>query len=119
MTLGLKVSPELKKNLEQLADQENRSLSNWILNAIITYAKEHRGVDLKNAESKTKKQTTHYQKKPSETCSRSMKKAPENLNLMVDNDGSPFMTLRGSFLFLFTEALKFLKFFSALTCTKA
>ena len=55
VTIGLKISPEIKKKLEQLADQENRSLSNWILNAIITYAKEHQNVDLKNPTPKSQK----------------------------------------------------------------
>jgi predicted transcriptional regulator len=55
VTIGLKISPEIKKKLEQLADQENRSLSNWILNAIITYAKEHQNADLKDATPKSQK----------------------------------------------------------------
>jgi uncharacterized protein (DUF1778 family) len=48
ITIGLKVSPDLKDWLQHLADNENRSLSSWILNALITYAKEHQNVDLKD-----------------------------------------------------------------------
>jgi len=48
ITIGLKVSPDLKDWLQHLADAENRSLSSWILNALITYAKEHQNVDLKD-----------------------------------------------------------------------
>lgn len=55
ITIGLKVSPELKDWIQHLADLENRSLSNWILNALITYAKDHQNVDLKDVSSKKNK----------------------------------------------------------------
>ena len=45
VTIGLKVSDKFKGRLLQLANQENRNLSNWILNAILTYAEEHMQVD--------------------------------------------------------------------------
>ena len=45
--LGLKIDADLKAKLEKLADDDNRSLSSFILNAILIYVKEHHGVDLK------------------------------------------------------------------------
>ena len=45
--LGIRVEPELKKLLQKLADEENRSLSNFVINAILTFIKEHKGVDWK------------------------------------------------------------------------
>jgi predicted transcriptional regulator len=47
--LGIRVEPELKKLLQKLADEENRSLSNFAINAILTFIKEHKGVDWKKA----------------------------------------------------------------------
>jgi len=45
--IGLRIEPELKKLLQDLADSENRTLSNFIVNAILTYLKEHKGIDWK------------------------------------------------------------------------
>ena len=45
--VGLKIDAELKAKLEKLADDDNRSLSSYILNAILVYTKEHHGIDLK------------------------------------------------------------------------
>ena len=45
VTIGLKVSDKFKERLLQLANRENRNLSNWILNAILTYAEDHMGID--------------------------------------------------------------------------
>jgi hypothetical protein len=46
--LGLKIDVDLKANLEKLAKDDNRSLSSFILNAVLIYVKEHHGIDLKN-----------------------------------------------------------------------
>ncbi|MBW1697854.1 MAG: hypothetical protein JRH18_20000 [Deltaproteobacteria bacterium] len=43
--IGLKVEQELKEFLQEMADSENRSLSNFVLNAILTYIKDHKGVE--------------------------------------------------------------------------
>jgi uncharacterized protein (DUF1778 family) len=45
--IGLRVSPELKKLLQEAAKDENRSLSNFIKHALLTYLKEKKGVDHK------------------------------------------------------------------------
>ena len=47
--LGIRVEPELKDLLQKLADEENRSLSNFVFNAIITYIKEHNNIDWKKS----------------------------------------------------------------------
>ena len=47
--IGLKVDPEFKKFLQETADEENRSLSNFIINALLTYIKEHKGIDWKKS----------------------------------------------------------------------
>lgn len=46
MAIGLKVSEKLKANFQELAAMEHRNLSSWMLNAMVTYAKEHQGVDV-------------------------------------------------------------------------
>ena len=43
--IGLRIDPELKQRLQELADEENRSLSNFVINAILTFLKEHKGID--------------------------------------------------------------------------
>ena len=45
--IGFRVSPEFKKLLEKLADEENRNLSNFMENAILTYIKDHKDIDFK------------------------------------------------------------------------
>ena len=47
--LGVRVDPDLKDVLQKLADEENRSLSNFVINALLTYIKEHKGVDWKKS----------------------------------------------------------------------
>lgn len=46
MAIGLKVSEELKEKFIELAAKEHRNLSSWMLNAMITYAKENQATDL-------------------------------------------------------------------------
>jgi uncharacterized protein (DUF1778 family) len=38
---SIRMNPEIKKLLNELAEQEHRSLSNFILHATLTYVKEH------------------------------------------------------------------------------
>ena len=45
--IGIKVDPEFKEFLQNIASEENRSLSNFIKHAIKTYIKEHKGIDWK------------------------------------------------------------------------
>ena len=45
--IGFRVAPEFKKFLEKLADEENRNLSNFMENAILTYVKDNKGIDYK------------------------------------------------------------------------
>jgi uncharacterized protein (DUF1778 family) len=48
--MGIRIDPELKAFFQKYADAENRNLSNFILNAVITYIKEHKGIDYKKPE---------------------------------------------------------------------
>ena len=43
--IGFKATKEFKSFLQKMSKQENRSLSNFIINALLTYIKEHRGVE--------------------------------------------------------------------------
>ena len=43
--IGFKATREFKDFLKKMAKQENRTLSNFIFNALLVYTKEHRGVD--------------------------------------------------------------------------
>jgi len=45
--IGIKVDPELKEILKEAGRDENRSLSNFIKHALITYLKENKGIDYK------------------------------------------------------------------------
>jgi uncharacterized protein (DUF1778 family) len=48
--IGFKATREFKEFLQEMAKEENRNLSNFIINALLTYIKEHGGVDW-NSES--------------------------------------------------------------------
>ena len=50
--IGFKVDPELKNFLQRLASEENRSLSNFIINALLTYIKEHKDIDWRKEKAK-------------------------------------------------------------------
>ena len=41
MTLSFKVDPRLKDALQELADKENRSLSNYVVTALMRHLEEH------------------------------------------------------------------------------
>ncbi len=43
--IGFKASKEFKEFLRGLAKSENRTLSNFIVNALLTYIREHKGVE--------------------------------------------------------------------------
>ena len=46
--LGIRIHPELKKRLQELADKDGRSLSNYVNKIILSYLKDHEGIDWKN-----------------------------------------------------------------------
>jgi len=48
--IGIKVSTEFKKIIQEAARDENRSLSNFIKHCIITYLKEKMGIDYKETD---------------------------------------------------------------------
>ena len=48
--IGFRVTKEFKKFLQKLADEENRSLSSFLVNAVLTYIKEHKGLTWKKPE---------------------------------------------------------------------
>ena len=45
--IGLRVTEQFKKFLQEQAEEENRTLSNFIENAVLTYIKEHKSIDYK------------------------------------------------------------------------
>ena len=55
VVIGFRVPKELKKLLEELADKENRTLTSYIINAIVTYTKERHGIDWHKLKDKPKK----------------------------------------------------------------
>jgi hypothetical protein len=44
--IGIKVEPKIKKELQKLADEESRNLSNFCYHAIKIYVREHFKVDI-------------------------------------------------------------------------
>ena len=53
--IGFRVDQELRDFLEKLAEKENRTLTSFIINAILTYIKEHHKIDWHKIKSKPKK----------------------------------------------------------------
>jgi hypothetical protein len=45
--IGFRVTKEFKEFLQELADEENRTLSSFLVNAVLTYIKEHKGATWK------------------------------------------------------------------------
>lgn len=43
--IGFKATKEFKEFLQTMAKEENRTLSNFIINALLTYIKEHKGIE--------------------------------------------------------------------------
>lgn len=55
IVIGFRVPKQLKKLLEELADKENRTLTSYIINAVVTYTKERHGIDWHKVKAKPKK----------------------------------------------------------------
>ena len=47
--LGVRIHPELKELLQDLADKDERSLSNYVNKIILSYLREHEGIDWKKS----------------------------------------------------------------------
>jgi len=45
--IGIKVEKEFKEFLQKMAAEENRNLSSFVLNAVLTYLKNEKGIDWK------------------------------------------------------------------------
>jgi hypothetical protein len=45
--IGFRVTKEFKEFLQELADGENRTLSSFLVNAVLTYIKEHKKITWK------------------------------------------------------------------------
>lgn len=52
--IGFRVTKEFKKFLQEIADSENRTLSSFLQNAILSYLKKEKGIDYKKEESPRK-----------------------------------------------------------------
>jgi len=46
--IGIRISETFKKLLQDQADEENRSLSNFIKHCVLTYLKEKKNIDIKD-----------------------------------------------------------------------
>jgi len=44
--IGFRVTEELKRVLTKLADEENRTLSSFLLNAVLYYIRKEKGINL-------------------------------------------------------------------------
>ena len=53
--IGFKAEQEFKAFLQTLAEKENRSLSSFIINALITYIRDHHKIDWHKVKDKPKK----------------------------------------------------------------
>ena len=53
--IGFKATKHFKAFLQKIAKEENRTLSNFIINAILTYIKEHKGIDYQEPPEKSPK----------------------------------------------------------------
>ena len=45
--MGIRIDPKMKEFFQQMAEQEDRNLSNFIIHAVITYIRENKGIDWK------------------------------------------------------------------------
>ena len=52
MTMAIKIDEKVKDQLKELAEKEDRNLSNFVLHAIYGYVKEHYEIDLKKLKDK-------------------------------------------------------------------
>ena len=55
MTMAIKIDEKVKEKLKELAEQEDRNLSNFVLHAVYSHVKERYRVDLKKLKKKPKK----------------------------------------------------------------
>ena len=53
--IGFKATKEFKEFLKERAKEENRTLSNFITNALLIYIKEHLGINYKEKKEKPSK----------------------------------------------------------------
>ena len=53
--IPVRIEPKLKEFLQKLADKERRSLNNFIVNATLTYIKDHHGINWRNESGKKAK----------------------------------------------------------------
>lgn len=53
--IGFRVDQKLRDLLESLAEKENRTLSNFVINAILAYIKQHHNIDWHKVKGKPKK----------------------------------------------------------------
>ncbi len=53
--IGFRVPQQFKKFLQELADEENRSLSSFLYNAVLYYVREKKGIDWRKETSKPQK----------------------------------------------------------------
>jgi uncharacterized protein (DUF1778 family) len=53
--IPVRIESNLKEFLQQSADKERRSLNNFIVNATLTYIKDHHGIDWREKSEKKKK----------------------------------------------------------------
>lgn len=53
--IGIRLEPELKELFHEIAEDERRSLSNFIVNAALTYLKDHEGTDWREENEKKPK----------------------------------------------------------------
>lgn len=60
--IGFKATKEFKTFLQEMAQKENRTLSNFIINALLTYIKEHRGIEFGENSPKPKPQSAAVKK---------------------------------------------------------
>ena len=54
MTMAIKIDENVKEKLKELAEQEDRNLSNFVLHAVYSHVKEQYGVDLKAVKKQPK-----------------------------------------------------------------
>ena len=54
MTMAIKIDEKVKEKLKELAEQEDRNLSNFVLHAVYSHIKEQYGVDLKKVKKQPK-----------------------------------------------------------------
>ena len=47
VTMAIKIDEKVKNKLKELAEKEDRNLSNFVLRAVSSHVKEHHRVDLK------------------------------------------------------------------------